>query len=151
MSKYSDKLKDPRWQKKRLEILQRDSFACQKCYDDESTLNVHHKLYLPNIDPWDYPDELLITLCENCHENELLNTSNVDKGIIEILHTLFLTESINDLKCAFNNIQMVRMPEVTASIISWAISSPEIMEMLDDKFFEYLHAKAVAKNAKQNT
>ncbi len=26
---YASKLKDPRWQKKRLEILQRDDFACQ--------------------------------------------------------------------------------------------------------------------------
>ena len=148
MSAYSDKLKDPRWQKKRLEILNRDNFACQKCFDDESTLNVHHKWYLPNVDPWDYPDELLITLCENHHQEELMNTEGEDKGILRILHTLFLTESINELKCGLHKIVMPRPPEVTASIISWAISSPEIMGILDDKFFEYLHAKAVAKNAK---
>jgi len=26
---YSEKLKDPRWQKKRLEILSRDNFTCE--------------------------------------------------------------------------------------------------------------------------
>jgi hypothetical protein len=64
---YSDLLKDPKWQKKRLEIFQRDNFICQKCNDNGDTLHVHHKKYLKNTDPWDYPDELLITLCGLCH------------------------------------------------------------------------------------
>lgn len=42
---YSDKLKDPRWQKKRLEILTRDEWTCQICFDTESTLVVHHQKY----------------------------------------------------------------------------------------------------------
>jgi hypothetical protein len=67
---YSEKLKDPRWQKKRLEILQRDEWICQNCGDDESTLHVHHKWYEPGNEPWDYPPEALITLCEDCHQRE---------------------------------------------------------------------------------
>ena len=31
------------------------------------SLNVHHKLSFRNRDLWDYPDECLVTLCENCH------------------------------------------------------------------------------------
>ena len=65
---YSDLLKDPRWQKKRLEIFQRDDFKCQGCGDRESTLNVHHQKYVGN--PWECPDEFLITLCEDCHNHE---------------------------------------------------------------------------------
>jgi 5-methylcytosine-specific restriction endonuclease McrA len=65
---YGLKLKDPRWQKKRLHILERDHWTCQDCLDTESTLEVHHTEYLPNTEPWDYPDELLVTLCEKCHE-----------------------------------------------------------------------------------
>lgn len=64
---YLEKLKNPRWQKKRLEILQRDEFTCQKCGDKETTLNIHHKSYKLGNDPWDYPDDNLITLCEHCH------------------------------------------------------------------------------------
>jgi len=67
---FFEQYKDPRWQKKRLEIMQRDEFACQNCYDDTSTLNIHHKYYIPNKKPWEYPNELLITLCEGCHEWE---------------------------------------------------------------------------------
>ena len=63
---YKDKLKDPRWQKKRLEIFERDSFECQCCLSDEKTLVVHHKKY--TADPCDEPNKNLITLCERCHD-----------------------------------------------------------------------------------
>lgn len=65
---YSEQLKDPRWQKKRLEIMERDKFTCQRCYDDESTLHVHHKHYHKGRMPWDYEPHELVTLCESCHE-----------------------------------------------------------------------------------
>lgn len=65
---YSEKLKDPRWQKKRLEILSRDNFTCTKCGDDKSTLHVHHEAYRSG-NPWEISSSLLRTLCELCHEN----------------------------------------------------------------------------------
>lgn len=67
---YKDLLRDPRWQKKRLEIMERDGFACQLCGDEESTLNVHHGYYRRGAKPWEYPDETLHTLCEDCHDHE---------------------------------------------------------------------------------
>lgn len=45
MGSYAFKLKDPRWQRKRLEILQRDNFTCQECYATDKELNVHHLIY----------------------------------------------------------------------------------------------------------
>ncbi|GAC1385849.1 MAG: hypothetical protein NVSMB45_15070 [Ginsengibacter sp.] len=65
MANYSEKLKDPRWQKKRLEILNRDEFKCTLCGDDKTTLQVHHKKY--NGEPWEVDSEDLITVCEDCH------------------------------------------------------------------------------------
>lgn len=65
---YKEQLLDPRWQRKRLEILQRDEFTCQVCYDSESTLHVHHKHYHKGRMPWEYADEELVTLCATCHE-----------------------------------------------------------------------------------
>ncbi len=71
---YAKLLKDPRWQKKRLEILERDEWTCQMCEDTEATLTVHHKSYRMEgkkfADIWDYPGEDLITLCEECHSEE---------------------------------------------------------------------------------
>lgn len=65
---YAEKLKDPRWQKKRLKIMERDNFTCQFCQSETKTLNVHHLLYHPNADPWEYEDDELLTLCELCHK-----------------------------------------------------------------------------------
>lgn len=67
---YSEKLKDPRWQKKRLEIFQRDNFKCSCCSLDKTQLQVHHVEYLPSFTPWEYPNDMLITLCETCHTKE---------------------------------------------------------------------------------
>ena len=67
---YIELLKDPRWQKKRLEIMQRDNFTCQHCGSTEKTLNVHHLLYSKGSKPWEYDNDNLITLCQDCHEKE---------------------------------------------------------------------------------
>jgi hypothetical protein len=67
---YYEKLKDPRWQKKRLEVMESNDFCCEVCGDDSSTLNVHHKEYFKNQDPWDYDKGQLVCLCESCHEEE---------------------------------------------------------------------------------
>lgn len=68
---YSEKLKDPRWQKMRLEILNRDEWACRCCGAKEKTLHVHHVHYNQSAEgPWDYPSTSLVTLCVDCHEYE---------------------------------------------------------------------------------
>ncbi len=50
--------------------MERDGYTCQSCGDTETTLHVHHLEYYKNTDPWDYPDDRLITLCEFCHKCE---------------------------------------------------------------------------------
>lgn len=65
---YSELLKDPRWQKCRLLVLQRDKFTCKFCKDKETTLHVHHKEYKYGAYPWDYPLTNFLTLCEHCHK-----------------------------------------------------------------------------------
>jgi hypothetical protein len=64
---YADKLRDPKWQKKRLQILERDDWKCCACHDSKTTLQVHHLFYARK-DPWDYPDKAYQTLCEPCHK-----------------------------------------------------------------------------------
>lgn len=62
---YSEKLKSPKWQKKRLEILNRDNFTCTCCGDKKTELHGHHLKYTK--EPYDAPNEDLETLCKNCH------------------------------------------------------------------------------------
>ena len=79
---YSEKLKDPRWQKKRLEILERDAWACQVCGGKEKTLHVHHNKYSNN--PWDAKNDDLVTLCEDCHQETHEEQANCKSTIKEI-------------------------------------------------------------------
>jgi hypothetical protein len=72
---YSEKMKDPRWQRKRLEVFERDRWICQKCSSGKDSLTVHHLCYLQGVEPWDHPMELLLTLCERCHDLESKKTS----------------------------------------------------------------------------
>lgn len=67
-NEFLELYKDPRWQKKRLEVMQRDEFMCKSCNDKDTTLNVHHSVpYRKGAKPWDYETDELITLCEDCH------------------------------------------------------------------------------------
>jgi hypothetical protein len=67
---YLEELRDPRWQQKRLKIFERDHWLCTWCRDSKTNLQVHHKDYIPGIPPYDYPDDMLTTLCEKCHARE---------------------------------------------------------------------------------
>ncbi len=69
---YKELLKHTEWQKRRLEILSRDNWKCQSssCKKIINILDVHHLDYLSGHKPWEYPDDMLISLCKNCHKLE---------------------------------------------------------------------------------
>lgn len=67
MTSYGELLRDPRWQRKRLEIMQRADFRCEQCGTDRITLNVHHLRYFRGRNPWEYEGRYLVCLCEPCH------------------------------------------------------------------------------------
>ncbi len=81
MSDYSDKLKDPKWQKKRLEVMERAEFTCEECGDKENTLNVHHGYYKWGNEPWEYANETLKCLCEDCHKKYQVVLSDIKEAI----------------------------------------------------------------------
>jgi hypothetical protein len=88
---YSDKLKSPHWQKKRLEILSRDEFTCQYCFDKDTQLQVHHLKY-EGSKPEETNSDYLITLCVDCHsvaEYFIKKHKSVPKiPLIELLRTV---------------------------------------------------------------
>jgi hypothetical protein len=65
---YSDKLKNPKWQKKRLQVLDKANFICELCQDTDETLQVHHLKYLKGKEPWEYDLDNFKCLCESCHK-----------------------------------------------------------------------------------
>ncbi len=65
---YSTLLRNPAWQKKRLEILERDNFTCLLCFDTETELHIHHNEYIKGRKPWEYENSNFKTLCKCCHQ-----------------------------------------------------------------------------------
>lgn len=70
MATYQDQLRDVEWQKKRLEVMQRDDWTCTRCGRVTGEMNVHHKRYRKGMPPWLSPLDELTTFCRNCHEVE---------------------------------------------------------------------------------
>lgn len=73
---YAEQLRHPKWQKKRLEVLERAEFKCELCSDSETTLNVHHKRYVKGRKAWEYEASELTALCQPCHESAHQNEDN---------------------------------------------------------------------------
>lgn len=68
---YSEQLKDNRWKKRSAEIMLNDNYHCRICGTDSLSLNVHHLIYISGRKAWEYPDNLLITVCWSCHEKDI--------------------------------------------------------------------------------
>ncbi|HEX9972276.1 MAG TPA: hypothetical protein VGD14_09415 [bacterium] len=78
---YKEKLLDPRWQKKRLEILERDNWSCQACGAKDRPLQIHHLSY-QNLEPWEIESDQLITLCDVHHKIETNKSIDAPVGLL---------------------------------------------------------------------
>ncbi len=78
---YAEKLRDPRWQRRRREILARANSRCEECDIEDVILHVHHKCYRRAAEPWEYEDNELIALCEGCHADR----HEIDQIIREVI------------------------------------------------------------------
>lgn len=136
-NEFFKKYKDPRWQKKRLEILQRDEFECQRCGDSESTLHIHHFYYEKDKNPWEYHNEALITLCESCHEHEGNARQDYEQMLLHTLKkTGFLSDDIFTLMEGFFNFKLYHTSEVVAASLRWFLSSEEFQKKTIDDYFK---------------
>jgi hypothetical protein len=101
---YKDKLLDPRWQKKRLQIFEKENFTCQYCGDKDSTLHVHHLHYRKNENPWDIEDSALLCVCSDCHELEHIDMEPFDREIwfeFTVLGLIGNTSATSSVKSIF--------------------------------------------------
>ena len=78
---YSEKLQDPRWQRRRLNVLQSAEFSCQDCGDKTKTLHVHHGRYEKGKEPWEALDSDLMCLCSFCHRHRQALEEEVKAGM----------------------------------------------------------------------
>jgi hypothetical protein len=85
MLSIQEQYNHPLWQRKRLEILDRDGWTC-RCCDKESSdkipiqFHVHHLWYERDLLIWEIDNEGLVTVCDECHKklhNELAKTAGI--------------------------------------------------------------------------
>ena len=121
---YSEKLTNPKWQKKRLEVLSRDNFKCQLCGDEDNMLHVHHKEYKKGCEPWEYDNSNFISLCKDCHreaENAKISECKLilvsrffDKEFEQHCTKVFYTnkEGINIVSIEISDIDKIRISNI---------------------------------------
>lgn len=86
MTSYAELLKDPRWQKKKAEVLERADYECESCGDKTKTLHAHHRHYEFGKEPWEYMPDDYLCLCEDCH-SELTKATRLVKRALGRLNS----------------------------------------------------------------
>jgi hypothetical protein len=139
---YSKKLQNPNWQRKRLEILQRDNFKCIQCNSENKELHVHHRWYQFGKDIWDYPNTCFETLCYECHQYIETNIKDSTSDLQIIIRKTFLNQ--DDYNCInrlllhlaediYDNIDPMRIKDAIDYITENNVISA-IIKMRTDKF-----------------
>jgi len=127
---YWQKLQDPRWQRKRLEILNEAGFECECCGDTESQLQVHHGYYEKGKEPWEYEDETLWCLCDECHETAHQSRAFVYSELAKYFPVLL--DNIGDALSSTEG----KCPIFYGRLHYIMRKNPGMIERLVDKLFE---------------
>ena len=138
---YSEKLKRPEWQKKRLKILDRDNWECRFCDNKPKSLHIHHTKYSKG-EPWEIEDQYLITLCEDCHNKEHSIRQLNEKLLIRTIREKgFSADQVQAIARGFLALEMIADPEIIAETIEATLSDEKLIEslvgiMFNREFFE---------------
>ena len=151
---YQKLLRDPRWQKKRLEIMNRDGFQCVDCGAEDKTLNVHHLYYGAGLAPWEYENSSLVTLCEECHEIEHGTASQSERDFLQTLKSVgFRSNEMGSAayflglhKSEIGAESVLQSVRNAHEVLFWAGSDEEASKELAD-FVALIQTKYRAKHA----
>lgn len=92
---YAEKLKDPRWQRKRLECFQAADWKCERCHSGTKPLNSHHRQYRAGLEPWEYDLGELVCLCEDCHA-ERHGLRDTDRFLQVVIDQMYRAHRLGD-------------------------------------------------------
>ena len=131
---YEEQLKHPKWQKKRLEIMNRAGWKCEKCERDDETLHVHHISYdHGGPQPWNYHDSWLQCLCETCHTLSHIDEKRIIKFLGERAPEIrYVNKDDDAIKRVDNEIakpdwtpeELKKLLKWRSSLVRWKLSMP---------------------------
>lgn len=135
---YIKKLRDPRWQKMRLKIMERDEYACRQCGDSENTLNVHH-CYYDDKEPWDYESSSLLTLCEDCHKSQTESIKFDKKHVINTLSSKgMVSYHFHEISCAIQESGIYQFDDFYVDALSWSIKNEKARKVVQKMYSAFL-------------
>ncbi len=111
MKTYAEKLKDPRWQKRRLELFDKADWTCKECHTKTETLHAHHGYYERGLEPWEYPDEVMHVVCEGCHKEtqRYLNEVYREIGKLDKLGLFVLGQMLLGIRHNYDTTKVLRL------------------------------------------
>ena len=65
--KYKEQLNSNEWKILSKRIKEKNNWECENCQCSERQLHVHHIKYIQGRKAWEYNDNLLMCLCDDCH------------------------------------------------------------------------------------
>jgi len=141
-SKYSKKYLDPKWQKFRLQVFERDNFKCVRCNSSEHTLHAHHTFYHDvDADPWDYNLESVLTLCEYCHAEEHRHVKSANYQLMQSLNATGISYKDKiKLMTAFSIVRD-KLPEDYWDVV--------VLFFMDFRFYEIAKKLLYAENQEE--
>lgn len=125
----------------------RDMFTCYHCNSETNTLNVHHRYYIYGNDPWDYPDDALVTLCAGCHGEEENERKLLKEALVKLNRVIQAKEifayQVEELAEALRNCHYEGRYEPGIDTINNFLTDVEEIERLEEKYiWEPMRAKS---------
>lgn len=106
------------WQRKRLEILNRDEFICQCCGSKDKQLQIHHTYYQYGKNVWEYEDASLITFCNDCHEKVSFLKKQIKFKIDDYFVGHDYLEEVDSILDILNELNPYELQELKESLLN---------------------------------
>lgn len=135
---YEQQLATPQWDHKRRCIIMRDNSNCRICSEHTTKPDVHHLKYIWGKMAWEYPDELLITVCRDCHED----VESLKKLFSTMMHDRFGV-------CMANNFMALANGKQWSEFITILIAfkrHPDLLEESYQRCLDYVNINPAGKD-----
>ncbi len=134
---YRKKLKDLRWQQMRLKVFERDGWECRECFkgkDSGISLQAHHTYYRKGADPWDYPLESIVSLCEECHEEETHTRWQAEQELLKALREKgVLACDLEWLVTSLKTATLVTDLRMLIFDFGYILCDPDLQKLIEEK------------------
>jgi hypothetical protein len=127
--------------------MERDNFCCIVCFDKENSLNVHHRYYEFGKDPWDYDNDVLVTLCDKCHGYEHDYMKEASERITKELKKRFFSHDLINIANALNKSTFLHVDDVISAVICKFFTDQDFQQNALGDYFRVIQSEYTTKDS----